>query len=461
MSFTGQIFFIFFAVVFAVYWISRNPRMQNTVLLLASYTFYGWVAPWHTLVLAGSTILDYFLAIGMERDRGRTRRYLGLSLIANLGLLALVKYFHLFAAFFPADTGGFFLKNILLPAGLSFYLLKKMGYMLDVSRGVLKPTRDFTTFALYVSFFPQVISGPIDRPQKLIPQIEASRTWKIENFTSAWPLLVMGLFKKVVIADSIKAIVDQVFTMQAPTKLLLLTGGIAFTLQILADFSAYTDLSRGFSFLLGFETTENFTRPYLALSPAEFWNRWHITLSTWLRDYIFFPLRRMLLKQHAWPGWISEAIPPVATMLVSGIWHGVGWTFIIWGLYYGILLAAYQVFLPRVDLKKAGYPGRVTAWLATFILIIIGWIIFRAPSLEWIWQTVALAPFGGGREQVIVALMCLSLTLFYSIPLAAKLLIDQWAGSDSWLNASYYALACLAIIVYINSASPDFIYFAF
>jgi D-alanyl-lipoteichoic acid acyltransferase DltB (MBOAT superfamily) len=274
-------------------------------------------------------------------------------------------------------------------------------------------------------------------------------------------LLVMGFFKKVVIADSIKAIVDQVFTMQAPTKLLLLTGGIAFTLQILADFSAYTDLSRGFAFLLGFETTENFNKPYLALSPSEFWNRWHITLSTWLRDYIFFPLRRMLLKQHQWPGWISESIPPIITMLVSGIWHGVGWTFIIWGLYYGILIAVYQIFIPRADLKTARYPGRITAWLTTFILIIIGWIIFRAPSLDWIWQTVVHAPFGGGREQVIVALMCLSLTLFYSFPLAAKLLIDRWAGPGSWLNASYYALACLAIIVYINSASPDFIYFAF
>lgn len=460
MSFTSSQYLIFFAIVFSAYWLFNGRRGQNLILLTASYFFYGWHAPWHTLVLGASTTIDHFLALSIERDPTRKKFYSGAVIFLNLGVLAFFKYFPVFKDQLADFTGGVFLLRILLPIGLSFYTLKKIGYILDVARNTLKPTHNFIDFALYVSFFPQVVSGPIDRPQKLLPQIETPRTWKTDNLISAWPLLIMGLFKKIVVADSIKVIVDQIFTLQEPTKFLLLAGGAAFTLQILADFSAYTDLSRGFSYLLGFNTTENFNRPYLALNPSDFWNRWHISLSTWLRDYIFFPARREMLKRRS-PAWMTEMIPPILTMLISGIWHGVGWVFLLWGLYHGVMTVLYQRFAPRLDLKTAGRFRIFLTWAVMFAITIIGWIIFRAPSISWLWQAVILEPLAGTRQQIIFALMGLSMTLFYAAPLLIKLWLDIKADHASWMNALYYAAASLSIIIYMNSATPDFIYFLF
>jgi D-alanyl-lipoteichoic acid acyltransferase DltB (MBOAT superfamily) len=259
-------------------------------------------------------------------------------LILNLGVLAFFKYYNFFSEDFAelvnslGIQGDIFLIKILLPAGLSFYTLRKLGYMIDVSRGILQPSRSLINFALYVSFFPQIVAGPIDRPQKLLPQIEATRLWRMDLLYSAWPLILMGLFKKIVIANSVSPIIDRIFHLEEPTFLLATVGALGFTLQILADFSAYTDLSRGVAFLLGFDTSENFKSPYLSLTPTDFWNRWHITLSTWLRDYIFFPVRRSLLKrQNHLPNLLVQAGPPLITMLLCGLWHGAGWTFILWG----------------------------------------------------------------------------------------------------------------------------------
>ena len=298
MSFTSLTFAAFCIAVLVLYWLVQRKGWQNIILLVASYVFYGWIHPWYLILLGLSTLADYFLASGISRFRERARTYLTLSLILNLGVLAFFKYYNFFNDALAARLGLFglntdvLLVSLALPAGLSFYTLKKLSYILDVSRGTLKPSENLVDFALYVSFFPQIISGPIDRPQKLFPQIEAARRWQADFFTSAWPLIVMGIFKKVVVADTIKSIVDRVFSLQAPSKLLVLAAALGFTLQILADFSAYTDISRGIARLFGFETSENFRTPYLSLTPSEFWNRWHITLSNFLRDYIFFPLRR-------------------------------------------------------------------------------------------------------------------------------------------------------------------------
>lgn len=349
MSFTSLTFWIFFASVFALYWLARERRWQNIILVLASYMFYGWVQPWLALMLGISTLADFLLAKGMKAYTSRTRLLMGISLLLNLGVLAFFKYFN----FFSDDLarlvnalgmqGDFFLTRIALPAGLSFYTLKKLGYMIDVSRGTLQPTHAFVDFTLYVSFFPQIVSGPIDRPQKLLPQIESPRAWKMEHLYSAWDLILMGIFKKLVIANTVGSMTERIFRLEEPTLLLAVTGALGFTLQILADFSAYTDLSRGVAFLLGFDTSENFKSPYLSLTPTDFWNRWHITLSTWLRDYVFFPIRRWLLsRQKQIPAWLVQAIPPLVTMLISGIWHGAGWTYLLWGAMYGILIVAYQ-----------------------------------------------------------------------------------------------------------------------
>ena len=369
----------------------REGRWQNALLLLASYVFYAWLSPWYAVLLGVSTLADFALARQMKQHRDRVKTYLALSLILNLGVLAFFKYYNFFntqvaealtGVGLPADW--LFIK-IFLPAGLSFYTLKKLAYMIDVSRGTLEPADDLLSFALFVSFFPQIVAGPIDRYQKLMPQIEQKRVWQSSFFYSAWPLIVMGLFKKIVVADSIKPIVDRIFGLDEPSLVLVIAGTLGFTLEILADFSAYTDLSRGVAQLLGFSTSENFSRPYLSLTPTEFWNRWHITLSSWLRDYIFFPIRRALLKQkEPLPNWLLLSIPPLITMFISGIWHGAGLTFISWGIYYGVLIAGYQLIGLRGDWKPAGRLKTFFAWMIMFSFIAFGWLIFRAPSMTWL-----------------------------------------------------------------------------
>jgi alginate O-acetyltransferase complex protein AlgI len=467
MSFISFTFLVFFLLIFALYWLIRRRNIQNLLLLIASYVFYGWIHPWYAVMLGLSTVGDYFLSLGMKQFPSRQRMLVGLSLLLNLGVLAFFKYFNFFNGGLAAILNGFGLNgdpvlvNILLPAGLSFYTLKKLSYVLDVSRGVLEPTRDLVAFALYVSFFPQIVSGPIDRPQKLLPQFRETRKWKGDYFYSAWPLIIMGFFKKVVIADTMRIIVDRVFQLEEPTKLLLLSAGLGFTLQILADFSAYTDLSRGISLLLGFETSENFNRPYLSLSPTEFWNRWHITLSTWLRDYIFFPVRRALLKRRSKAAeFAAQVMPPLAAMSLSGLWHGAGWTFALWGLYYGVLIVIYHLAGIRGNWRPSNQIKIFLAWLIMFTLIVCGWLIFRAPSMGWLINILLHSPWTHGRDDMVVILITLSMTLFYATPLLLTLFLDRYP-SQVFLRSAYYALLTLGIIMFISSASPDFIYFQF
>jgi alginate O-acetyltransferase complex protein AlgI len=465
MGFISFEFLTFFLVVFSLHWVAPKVRWQNTVLLAASYFFYGWVQVWYAVLLGASILADFLLARGMGTHPARGRLFMGLSLLLNVGVLAFFKYYNFFNDDVVAFLNGIgfradpLLVSILLPAGLSFFTLKKLGYMLDVSRGTLQPSPSLATFALYVSFFPQIIAGPIERPQKLLPQIETPRLWNAENFYRAWQLLVTGFFKKLVVANSIQVMVDRIFGFNEPSIALVLVGGLGYTLQILADFSAYTDLSRGVARLLGFHTSENFRQPYLALTPADFWNRWHITLSHWLRDYVFFPVRRALLR-YSLNEKLAMSIPPILTMFVSGLWHGAGLNFIVWGLYYGVLIAAYQLIGIRGDWKPASKIKSLAAWGVMFSLIVLGWIIFRAHSMGWLLNLLAHAPFLPPRNELILGSIALTMTAAYAAPLAIKHLIDKHADG-TWLQAAWYAAAAALSILYVNSASSDFIYFQF
>jgi D-alanyl-lipoteichoic acid acyltransferase DltB (MBOAT superfamily) len=316
-------------------------------------------------------------------------------------------------------------------------------------------------FGLYVSFFPQIVAGPIERIQKLLPQIQAPRIWKAEFFSAAWPLLVMGIFKKVVVADTMSSIVDRIFNMQSPSKALVLVAALGFTLQILADFSGYTDMARGIALLFGFETSENFNKPYLALTPSDFWNRWHITLSNFLRDYIFFPLRRALLKKRTLPSWLVQTVPPLVTMFVSGLWHGAGWTYLVWGIYYGALIVIYQSSGIQLDWKQSNKLKSLVAWLVMFSLVVFGWFLFRAPSIGWAGKVLLRAAWLTKPQDAIIALMILGMVTAYAFPLILKLFIDRFSKPGSWGQAVYFALITLAVIVYTNSSNPDFIYFQF
>ena len=474
MNFTSQTFWLFFTVIFVAYWFMREARWQNALLLVASYVFYAWLSPWYALLLGISTLADFYLTRQMKQiDKVKT--YLVLSLIINLGVLVFFKYYSFFntqvaealtSAGLPVDW--LFIK-VFLPAGLSFYTLKKLAYVIDVSRGMLEPADDLLSFALFVSFFPQIIAGPIDRYQKLIPQIQRTRTWHSDFFYSAWPLLVMGLFKKIVVADSIKPLVDRIFGLDQPSMVLVIAGMLGFTLEILADFSAYTDLSRGIAQLLGFNTSENFNRPYLSRTPTDIWNRWHITLSAWLRDYIFFPIRRALLRRkEPLPNWLLLTIPPLVTMFISGIWHGAGLTYIIWGLYYGLLIAGYQLIGLLVDPstgsgRRWNPSGRLTtffAWLIMFAFIAFGWLIFRAPSISWLSNVLLHSEWTHGRDDWIVASIVLSRTLIYSLPLLIKYLLDRYVPRG-FVQPFYYAVLTVGVIIYTGVGATDFIYFQF
>lgn len=465
MAFTSYDFLIFYLVVFILYWAVRGRRWQNLLLLAASYYFYGSLQVWYAILLGASTMIDFFLARGTASQPERKRMFLWISLFVNLGVLAFFKYYN----FFTGDVVAFlstlgikqntFPVELLLPAGLSFFTLKKLGYLLDVSRGTLKPTPSLIDFALYVSFFPQIIAGPIDRPQNLLPQIEAPRSWHNETIIQVLPLLLMGFFKKLVVANSIQILVDRVFGMAQPSVFLLLSGALGYTLQILADFSAYTDLSRGFALLLGFTTPENFRQPYLSLTPTDFWNRWHISLSTWLRDYIFFPVRRIMLR-YKLNEKLAMSIPPLVTMFISGLWHGAGFNFVVWGLYYGVLIAAYQLIGIRGDWKPAPKWKAFTAWLVMFAFIVFGWAMFRAPSLDWLVDIFIHSPFVSSQGEFNLALITLTAAAVYAMPL----LINHWLASrakETWLQAAFYAAAVTLTVLYVNSTSSDFIYFQF
>lgn len=467
MSFTSITFAGFFLAVLALYWLARRKEWQNVILLIASIIFYGWANPWYAVLLGLSTSADFFIALGISRYRAKSRSLLILSLFLNIGVLAFFKYYNFFNVPLAAQLAqlgvhtDMFLLSILLPAGLSFYTLKKLSYIIDVSRGTFQPVQNFIDFALYVSFFPQLVAGPIDRPQKLLPQIQSPHTWKWNFLLSAWPLLVMGFFQKIVVADTIKPIVDRIFSISGPSKLLVLLGGLGFALQILADFSAYTDISRGIAWMFGFETSQNFNLPYLALTPSEFWNRWHITLSSFLRDYIFFPLRRALLKKRAFSPWLVQSIPPLITMFVSGLWHGAGWTYLIWGIYYGILIIIYQSSGIQGDWKPKNKVKLFSAWLLMFSLIVFGWLLFRAPSMNWVGRALFQATWLASPQDMIIGLVILSMLIVYSFPLILKIFLDRFTNQASWWQVIYYAFITIAIIVYTNSSNPDFIYFQF
>jgi D-alanyl-lipoteichoic acid acyltransferase DltB (MBOAT superfamily) len=467
MGFVNYEFLIFFAICFLLYWMGKSRNWKNLILLIASATFYGWLVPWHVVILFLSIAVDYFLALGIIRFKSRAAFLTALGVILNIGLLAFVKYYFSFNASLAGWlnlvglSGDLFLAKVILPLGLSFYILKKISYLIDVRRGTYPPTRDFIAFAAYVSFFPQVFSGPIDRPQKLLKQLEEPRAWKADHFFNAWHLLVMGFFKKVVIANTVKVFVDQIFLLEEPSKILLFVGGLGFALQILADFSSYTDISRGISYLLGLDTSENFNHPYLALTPSDFWNRWHITLSSWLRDYIFFPLRRALLRMRTLPPVVVASIPPLITMLVSGLWHGVGWQFAVWGIYYGVLIVIYQLLGLTAGPKPSSGFKTFFMWLIMFLLIVFGWLIFRAQSLGWLWNVLVHAPFYRTPQELMTGFVLLVMIGLYAFFLVIKYVFDRYWSSSTNLQAIYYTGATIAIIVFMNSSSPDFIYVQF
>ena len=396
MLFNSLEFLLFLPTVFCLYWFvfQKNLRVQNLLLLISSYVFYGWW-DWRFLSLIFlSTIVDYFVGLKIydSSDKKTKKSYLWISILFNLGLLGFFKYFNFFIDSWIDFLGAFgyehqstWTLNVILPVGISFYTFQTMSYSLDIYFKKLKPTKDFISFASFVSFFPQLVAGPIERASNLLPQILNNRVFKHEQGVQGLRLILWGMFKKIVIADSIGWRVDNVFNdYQNLDGGVLLLGLIYFSFQIYCDFSGYSDIAIGTSKLFGFELMSNFKFPYFSRDIGEFWRRWHISLSTWFRDYLYIPLGGS--KEGKWLSIRNIFI----IFIVSGFWHGANWTFIMWGLIHAMLYI--PLFLQG---KNRQYTTSIVAdgkWLpslkelfqmgSTFFFTMIAWVFFRSENIS-------------------------------------------------------------------------------
>jgi len=465
MAFTEPTFLFYFLIVLLLYWSLRSTKLQNGFLLLASIVFYGWVQPWLPVLVAVEILFSYLLLKQLVRASRHKQAYYYFCLAVNLLPLLFFKFGPVVVpgvAFLSTGSiaPGPIESDWIIPVGISFYTFKLISYTIDIAH---RPQSiNFLNYALYIAFFPQINSGPIDRAARLLPQFQTTRIWKMDYLKSALPLLVMGLVKKMIIANSISHLVDQIFQLDAPSKLMLYAGAAAYALLILADFSAYTDLSRGIALLLGIETSVNFKFPYLALSPSDFWNRWHITLSEWLRTYIYFPLSRKWQRRYRSHSSIFVWLfPPLITMLVSGIWHGTGWNYLLWGAYYGLLIALYQKLGLASPQSLTRTWQRLLAWMVMFNLILFGWLIFKSSDLNWLARGFFSAPWGVTGTAIIAPLSALSQVLLYSLPLGVKWLVDQGTPRFPVLQPLFYSLALALLVVFSSAQASDFIYFQF
>jgi len=473
MLFTSINFIAFLAIVFLVYWFLPSVRWQNVLLVAASYFVYGFVHPWFCLLLAAETLINYVGARLMAAVPARRKILLLGCLAADLGILAAFKYFNFFFENFRhlLSTMGIhlpsFASSILIPAGISFYTFLMIGYVVDVHWGRVEPCRNILEYALFASFFPQTVCGPIERANHLLPQIQARRRWKASVVSSAAPLLLMGFLKKLVIADNVGVWVDRIFMMRHPPLLFLLLGAFGFAVQIYTDFSGYTDIARGTARLFGIELFENFRSPYLAVSPSDFWRRWHISLSTWLRDYLFLPLsyavmrrirsdRVLFLKTESF----AYILGTMGTMFLAGLWHGAAWHYVAWGSYYGLLMVLYHLFGIKGNWKPRGLRAAF-AWAIMFLLTLAGWSLFRSPSLGWLGSVFHAPEWGTSGPKIAAFAMILGVILFYCSPLFIRGALNRWLPRSSVAWAAFYASVIIMIAVFHYGEAQDFIYLQF
>lgn len=473
MTFNSLTFALFFlAVLGAYWWIVPAPR-RNAVLLVASYIFYGaWDVRFLGL-LGLSTIVDFSvgLMLGRSTDAGVRRRLLGISLAVNLSVLGFFKYFDFFVGSFArlleptgldASSPGL---RVLLPVGISFYTFQTMSYTIDVYRKRLEPARSLINFATYVAYFPQLVAGPIERAHRLLPlmQDQTSRHFPAgQERTDALGLIGRGLVKKVVIADGLSPIVSEVYG--APngySSAAVWMAIIGFSIQIYGDFSGYSDIARGVSALLGIPLVVNFRQPYLSRNITDFWRRWHISLSDWLRDYVYIPLggnRR---------GHRRTLINLMLTMLLGGLWHGAAWTFVVWGGLHGFFLVVHRLASSRATAVSADLHNHRRSVAATFLLTSLGWVFFRSEGFDAAWDMLSLAvrPWTGGAfdtwdAAIVGALALLSLTMDILERRASNRHAQTFVPRTFAYGSACGGALALLLLFSGGSATP-FIYFQF
>jgi D-alanyl-lipoteichoic acid acyltransferase DltB (MBOAT superfamily) len=465
---------VFLALVLAVYYLAPR-RLQNGVLLIASYVFYGWW-DWRFLsLLALSTVVDFCCARSIQKrdDDSVRRRFLLTSIATNLGILGTFKYFDFFAQSARPVLAALGLPaspvvlDVVLPVGISFYTFQTMAYTIDVYRGVTRPARSLLSFAVYVSFFPQLVAGPIERSRRLLPQIERSRSLDLRGLGAAAQLILLGYFKKLFIADGVAPYVDRAFAApETLSSLDLLLAVYLFALQIYADFSGYTDIARGVARLLGIELSLNFRQPYFSANVSEFWHRWHISLSTWLRDYLYIPLGG---NRHGPRNTYRNLL---VTMLLGGLWHGAAWHFVMWGVLHGSFLVIRRAIRDRRPQGFVWFQGELSTRfllavkiVSTFHLVCLAWVFFRADSISAAFAYLAaLATRGGGLDSglvpvaVVYPLVTVVLDALCWVRNAELPVRASW---DPWRRGLAYA-AMIALLIAVGSSHVrPFVYFQF
>lgn len=481
MLFNSIDFAVFLPIVFLLYWFVFNEKLkfQNLLLVTASYLFYGWW-DWKFLTLIFfSTIVDYTISLKIIGERNQIRRkiYLYISLLTNLGLLFYFKYYNFFVenfitafSFFGLELDTYSL-NIILPVGISFYTFQTLSYTIDVYRNKILPTKDFIAFSAFVSFFPQLVAGPIERAINLLPQFNKPRAFNYPDAVCGLRQILWGFFKKVVIADNCAEYANLIFNNSADYNgSTLLIGALFFTFQIYGDFSGYSDIAIGTARLFGFRLMQNFNFPYFSRDIAEFWRRWHISLSTWFRDYLYIPLG------GSRNGTAQSIRNIFIIFIISGLWHGANWTYIAWGTLNAIYFL--PLFLAKKNRKntKDFTPdhklrlSELTSILVTFSLTVCAWIFFRAENMNHAYHIIgevlspSLFEFPNFKGKA---------GAFSIICLTGIFLVIEWKGKDGefalhhfgllWhknLRLLFYLIITVAVFL-CSGSKQEFIYFQF
>jgi len=478
MLFNSIDFALFLPIVFGLYWfvVNKNLRLQNFFIVLASYVFYGWW-DWKFLSLIFlSTVVDYSVGVGLSKKEKPIDRkiLLWISIIVNLGLLGFFKYYNFFLdnfitafSFFGKEISAGSL-HIILPVGISFYTFQTLSYTIDVYKKNLEPTKDFIAFAAFVSFFPQLVAGPIERATHLLPQFYLKRNFDYGKAVDGLRQILWGLFKKIVIADNCAEYANLIFNNSSDySGSTLFLGAIFFTFQIYGDFSGYSDIAIGTSRLFGFDLKQNFAFPYFSRDIAEFWRRWHISLSTWFRDYLYIPLGGS--RGGKW----KKTRNTFAIFIVSGFWHGANWTFIAWGFLNAIYFLPLLLFdknRNNLDIvAKGSYFPKFKEFLSillTFCLTVIAWVFFRANNIEHaLSYLVGIFSFALFSIPTVFPKITIFLILLF--------LIVEWLGREQQyaiaqlefkfskvLRWSFYMIICLFIFIF-HGKQQEFIYFQF
>ena len=476
MLFNSVAFAFFLPIVFTLYWFvfQRKLKLQNLLVVLASYVFYGWW-DWRFLSLIFiSTFQDYFIALKIDQtsDKRKRRIWLLVSILVNIGILGFFKYYNFFIDnFVEAFTLIGFKTNItslqiILPVGISFYTFQTLSYTIDVYKRKLEPTKDFIAFSAYVSFFPLLVAGPIERATHLLPQFFAKRSFDYEKAVDGMRQILWGLFKKIVIADNCAVYVNYVFNNHHDSSgSTLWLGAIFFAFQIYGDFSGYSDIAIGTARLFGINAIRNFNFPYFSRDIAEFWRRWHISLTTWFRDYVYIPLGGSRVSKQ------KVIRNTFIIFLISGFWHGANWTFIVWGAFHAVL------FLPLILLGKnrkntdTVAEGKLLPNVKeifqmgiTFLLVVVGWVFFRAESIGQAFEYLAgmvqanlfTMPYSPGKTKLIFMII---------------MLLVEWlqrhkqhgleiASINKWIRRLIYVSIIMSIVFFMGK-NEQFIYFQF